>query len=596
MKLLFSAAFVMFFVANVTCAAQENNDDVDPDNVSQQESQQDALMTEFDLADNPQLPQRIAAILKKYVTVFSHAPQSMTGAESRLARFAVRREIMNIVATEGYFSPVISFDTQASKAKRTIRVKAELGPVTKVASAEITFTDGDVPLPLQQSIQSHWDLQPGTIFRDDDWTRAKNNALSSLTDQSYAAAKISDSEALIQNEQATLSVELDSGPSFRFGAVQTHGLKMYQPWLVERYHPPEKGEIYSRASLLKFQRDLQNSPYFSTVTVSVDPDPALAEAVPVDVLLTERQQHDVGLGAGYSTNTGARGEISYRDRNFFDDAYDFRSVLRLEQRRQIGYADIYLPPRTSGYLDSVGVLFDRSDISGLVTSTSSFGAKRVITESDIERRLGLSYVYEQSTVAGGDEALAKALVGSLGWTRRKVDSVFAPRDGYIAQFDIGGASKVALSDQNFIRLYGKIQNWLPVGSRDVVILRLETGYVIAPGSDGIPEDYLFRAGGTASVRGYSYQSLGVNQNDGVVGGRALVTGTVEYVHWLQENWGMAIFVDEGDAAATAPELKMAEGIGAGLRLKTPAGPIALDLAYGKDVKKFRLDFSIGIAF
>jgi translocation and assembly module TamA len=391
-------------------------------------------------------------------------------------------------------------------------------------------------------------------------------------------------------------VDIDSGPVFHFGDLQLNGLRRYKPWLVDRYHPPEKGDIYNRAKLLKFQRELQNSPYFSSVTVNVDPDPAVAEAVPVEVLITERQEYDVGLGAGYSTNTGARGEVSFQDRDFLNDAYDLKSVIRIEQLQQIGYVDMYLPPQMDGYLDSVGVLVNRSDISGLVTTTSSFGAKRVITENDIERRLGLSYTYEESTVAGGPEMLAKALVSSIGWTRRKVDSAFAPRKGYIAQLDIGAAAKAVLSDQNFIRLYGKIQYWTPVGSRDVLILRAESGYVIAPSSDGIPEDYLFRAGGTASVRGYSYQSLGVNQNDGVVGGRALATGTVEYVHWVGESWGLAAFVDEGDAADNFKVLRLEQGVGGGVRIKTPAGPIAIDLGYGREVQKFRLDFSVGIAF
>ena len=39
-----------------------------------------------------------------------------------------------------------------------------------------------------------------------------------------------------------------------------------------------------------------------------------------------------------------------------------------------------------------------------------------------------------------------------------------------------------------------------------------------------------------------------------------------------------------------------QGIGMGARVKTLAGPIALDLAYGNKTKKFRLDFSIAIAF
>ena len=371
---------------------------------------------------------------------------------------------------------------------------------------------------------------------------------------------------------------------------------MYQPWLVQRYHPPEPGTLYNRANLLKFQRELQNSPYFSSVTVNAEPDPANAEALPVEVLVTERKKYDVGLGAGYSSNTGARGEFSFQDRNFLEEAYNLKSVVRIEQKRQIGFADLYFPPQPSGYLDSAGVLFDRTDISGLVTSASSMGVKRTITEDDIERRFGLSYLYEESTVEGGAQTLAKALVASTGWTRRKVNNTFDPRDGYIAQLDISGAAKAALSDQNFIRLYGKAQYWIGLAERDVIYLRAEAGIVLAPNRDGIPEDYLFRAGGTASVRGYLYQSLGVSQNNAIVGGRYLATASAEYVHWLQGNWGLAAFVDEGNAADTLSTLRPVQGVGAGLRFKTPAGPIALDLAYGREVKKIRLDFSIGIAF
>jgi translocation and assembly module TamA len=53
----------------------------------------------------------------------------------------------------------------------------------------------------------------------------------------------------------------------------------------------------------------------------------------------------------------------------------------------------------------------------------------------------------------------------------------------------------------------------------VVILRAEGGYVIAPDDAGIPEDFLFRAGGTGSVggvRGYAYQSLGIAQAYGTL--------------------------------------------------------------------------------
>ena len=598
MKFIVCVVLGLSFWISLPCAAQESS--VDPESQSAVEpvspAKEQPVLTKFDLAENPAVDKPIAELLKRYVSVLNRPAEALTPSELRLLQFSVRKEISNILATEGFFSPTVSFVAQPDGDKTLLHIKLELGAPTKVASVAVRFTGNAVPQELQQSIQTQWELPEGATFRDDDWSRAKNKALESLTEKSYAAAKITSSEAVIQEQLADLTLDLDSGPAFRTGALHIEGLHLYEPWLVDRYHPPAAGDVYSREQLLKFQRSLQNSPYFSSVTINVDPDPTKAEAVPVDVLVTERKQYDVGVGAGYSTNTGARGEVSFQDRDFLDEAYNLKSVIRVEQLRQTGYIDLYYPPRMNGYLDSVGVLFDRSDISGLVTSTSSMGAKRSITENDIERRFGLSFVYEESTVNGGDQTLAKALVSSIGWTRRKVNSVFEPRSGYIAQLDISAETKALLSDQNFVRLYGKLQYWYPVAQRDVFILRAEAGYVMAPSSNGIPEEYLFRAGGTASVRGYAYQSLGVNQDDGVVGGRVMSTATAEYVHWLQGVWGVAAFVDEGDAADHLSALHMMRGTGAGLRFKTPAGPIALDLAYGREVKKFRLDFSIGIAF
>jgi translocation and assembly module TamA len=76
----------------------------------------------------------------------------------------------------------------------------------------------------------------------------------------------------------------------------------------------------------------------------------------------------------------------------------------------------------------------------------------------------------------------------------------------------------------------------------------------------------------------------------------LATASAEYVHWLNNTWGVAGFVDVGDAADRFTDLHMNQGIGLGLRYKTPAGPIAVDVAYGRQAHKVRVDFFLGIAF
>src|SRR5690606_27399262 len=106
-------------------------------------------------------------------------------------------------------------------------------------------------------------------------------------------------------------------------------------------------------------------------------------------------------------------------------------------------------------------------------------------------------------------------------------------------------------------------------------LRGEMGGVAAKTRNDIPSDFLFRAGGDQSVRGYAYQSLGVSQGNAIVGGRYLGVATAEYTHWISSQWGAAVFYDVGNAVDSWKVTKAAQGYGMGARWKSPVGPLNL---------------------
>ena len=147
-----------------------------------------------------------------------------------------------------------------------------------------------------------------------------------------------------------------------------------------------------------------------------------------------------------------------------------------------------------------------------------------------------------------------------------------------------------------MRSYVRQQFWFPVGEADVISIRGEGGYTSATSRLGIPQEYLFRAGGAQSVRGYGYQVLGVQEGAAIVGGRALVTGSVEYTHWFGGDWGMAMFADSGGAAENMKALYVSTGYGLGLRWRSPAGPLALDVAQNQKTKSMHVHFSIAVVF
>ncbi len=158
------------------------------------------------------------------------------------------------------------------------------------------------------------------------------------------------------------------------------------------------------------------------------------------------------------------------------------------------------------------------------------------------------------------------------------------------------ASRAALSDQNFVRVHGRIQHYVPLGRRDTLTLRGEIGYTLADSRQRIPQDYLFRTGGAGTVRGYAYQSLGIKEGRATVGGRYLAIASAEVTHWLDEDWGIAAFVDAGDAVDSLQDVRLALGYGLGARWRSPAGPIGVNLAYGERTRGFQLHFSLAIPF
>ena len=121
-------------------------------------------------------------------------------------------------------------------------------------------------------------------------------------------------------------------------------------------------------------------------------------------------------------------------------------------------------------------------------------------------------------------------------------------------------------------------------------------WVLSHTREGIPSTFLFRTGGDQTVRGYAFESLGVEKDGAIVGGRRLLVASAEYVHWFGENWGLAVFADTGNAWDSGVRPSLASGYGFGARIRTPIGPIRSDLASGQVSGDVRLHFSVGYSF
>lgn len=548
-------------------------------------------------------PNGLAKLLKSNLDLVRYADRDDIGdAQFEHLIATVGEQVQELTSTEGYFSPVTHVDVTTANGKRDVHVTVDSGPRTHIKDVDLKFT-GPVaesdPQRVEQ-LRNAWELPVDAPFRQADWDKAKNDTLFQLGQKRYHAAKMTFSRAVVDadHEAASLAATYDSGPPFTLGPLVITGTRRYPAQIIRNVNPLSEGEAFDADRLQELQRQIQATPYFSNVIISVTEDPSKAENAPVEVKVREFPEHRVQSGVGYTTDTGASVNGRYSYYNLFGRAWTFDTQARLEQYRQGGYAEIAMPPDTNAYTNSLRGSFDRTYLNGLDQRSLQVGIKRARSRERYDWAYTLDFYRTDERPDGGARFLNKALVPAFSWNRRDVDDLIFPRKGNIINTQIGFAAKPVLTDQSFVRLYGRIRQYFPVAERDLVLARLELGAVLTNGnSNRIPSSLLFFAGGTSSIRGYTYQSIGRQQNGTTFPTKYLATASLEYQRWVTREWGGAVFWDVGTATDDYRHpTPLYHGVGVGLRWRSPVGPVNLDLGYGLHDRRFRPAISLGVAF
>ncbi|MBE3027495.1 autotransporter assembly complex family protein [Janthinobacterium sp. GW458P] len=626
------SAILLFPAAHA--AAQEGTQESAQDAAAESSAATEAATATLQYEVKVNAPGDLDELLEKNLDLerFRGNPRMDREQLQRLVR-DTPEQAKNLIATAGYYTPVVTVRVDTTGAKPVVIVDVEPGQPVTVDKVELELRGFDPTPPLAASepfdteaLKRSWPLKSGSVFRQAEWESAKRALLREVVQTRYPRAQLVDTQAVVDPEthKVSLLVVLDSGPELRFGELRIEGLKRYDASIIRNLDKIRPGDYYSESALQSFQARLQDTGYFASVEVSADMSSILGEQIeagqesqqaeaagaapearaasrgpapllPLVVRVTENKQQNVSAGLGFSTNTGNRAQLNYDNLNVWGTR--FKSAITMETKKQAAHANFYFPTTERGYNDSAGASFERSDISNEITAVTTISAKRNWGGTNLERSLTFEFLSEDKTVVGLEQTRSKSLPLTYAITKRSLDSLLFPTRGYVINAQVGGALLPVLTDERFVRVAGKAVYYRPLGEKGELIVRGEMGALGSKEKRGVPAVYLFRAGGDQSVRGYGYQELGVKEGDATIGGRYMLTGSAEYQYWFKPKWAIAAFYDAGNAADTVKTaMTPKSGYGLGGRYKSPVGPINVDVAYGHAVHAYRLHFSLGFTF
>jgi len=529
---------------------------------------------------------------------------------------AAPAQVRDLLQTEGYFTPAVTLDRDEDRPagrRETVRLKVDPGVRASIVRVNIEAEGAlergaDAGDPHAQAtlaqLRGRWSLQPGAAFRNPAWSEAKASSLARLRAAGYATASWSGTGAGVDAGQGTVRLFLvaDSGPLFRYGSLEIEGLAAHDAQTVLNLAATPRGTPVTEALLLDYQERLQKSGLFDSVTVTLDTDPARADAARVLVRVREAPLQAWTFGVGISANTGPRATVEHYYRRVLGFAASAHNKVEFGQKRQFWEGEISSHPGENLYRNLVGGTVENleGDSDNVLSQRVRVG--RTQDGQRIERLLYVEAERSRRTVTVTDaktNALALSLNFHGGW--RDLDSIVLPTQGYTlaGQLGVGQSRGTDAATGIFSRAYLRLTGYLPVGQVWYGQARAEVGQVFLRNNMVVPESQKFRAGGDDSVRGYGYRSLGPLVDGVLSSGTALYTLSVEMarpvVTSMPALWG-AVFIDAGNAANSYANLHPAVGAGVGVRWRSPVGPLRLDLAYGLETRKTRLHFSVGIAF
>lgn len=523
------------------------------------------------------------------VQLSQYASRQVTEAQVRRLYGQAEDQARKALQPYGYFDAQVTGALAREGSNWRVVLSVDPGQPVRVAQLDIELEAKARKLPEVHHAVGNFHPHKGEVLDQGQYTESRDAISAALTAVGYLDARLVTHrvEVYRADRRAVIKLAWDLGRRYRIGRIEFEG-SQFKPGFLKRYLPFHSGDWFSQAELLALQQALIGADYFAAVNVLPQMEGAQDGHIDIKLQLVPAKRSIYTGGPFIGTDVGVGVRFGLERRWVNRSGHKWQNELIVAQRLKSVSTQYAIPmPGPNQRSFNVGGTWRDADTHSSHSRTLDVVGNETRQWHGWTRTLGVHLLAGTFTVGqrgneprdapGVQHGRSELVFGEASLLKKQADNPDFVRDGWSLSLAGRSTAGSLLADTRYSQILADARWIQALGQRNRLILRGSAGSIWVGDFSRLPPQLRFFAGGARSVRGYGYQAIGPrNDHDRVIGGRNLLVTSSEIEHYFGRKWGMAAFVDAGNAF-NGHDYRPRIGAGLGLRWRSPVGMIRVDL-------------------